>query len=457
MTETSYSVSDPLPSSLVTETPSTPDVSPVGVRFLQQRRELINEAHARPPMALPCPAAITRLTATAPTGPDGEDLAFKYLQRMCEETGAPVPREQAKHHAFETGALKVVWERHTEFYSLTFVRPELTDTSFQETALTSVPPAWLREHPGEVLSATHLLIVPDTVYSDPFETARKTFGRDDFAASKAGGGPLVICTDFRPHADGFLRMMIFDQGAGEGYLGRAVQRMVEIDAYRLAAMMALPVARRLTQELNRLEQRLEAILHSIALKPEMMADRTLLDDLTAVSAELEELSQRTSFRFSASRAYYSVVLERIDRLREERIDGRQRIGTFMDRRLGPAMRTCEAVEQRHSSLAERATRAAQLLRARVNVAVEEQNKRLLESLNNRSGAQLRLQETVEGLSVIALTYYAVGLFSYLVEAIIGTAHIGLPKGLLIGLSIPVIFGVAILMQRRIRAKLRHRD
>jgi len=449
---TDGSISDPIPSALLTGGDEQAVVGASGLKFLAQRRDLLNEAHARPPIDMPNPAAVTRLTMTAPSGESGEDLAFRHLQMMCDETANPVPQEKAKHHTFQTGQLHVIWERHTEFYSLTFVRPELDDTSFQETALTSVPPAWLAQQPGEVLSASHLLVMPSTVYSDPFEVARKTFGRDDFAASQTGSGPVTILTDFRPHADGFLRMLVFDQGAGPGYRGRLVQRLLEIDAYRLAALMALPVARKLTGDLNRLEGRLEQILNRLATQPEMNTDRALLDDLSEVAGELEELDQETSFRFSASRAYYRVVRERIERLREERIDGRQRIGVFMERRLGPAMRTCEAVEQRQQALATRAGRAAQLLRTRVNVAVEEQNARLLESLNKRSETQLRLQETVEGLSVVALTYYAVGLVSYLVGAA-EDAGFDLPKALIVGLSVPLIAGLTLWGQRRMRARI----
>ena len=426
--------------------------SSLGLNFLAERNDLVNEAHARPPFDMPCPAAVTRLMMTVPLGSDGEDAAFRHLQRMCEETANPVPQQKAKHHTFQTGQVDVVWERHTEFYSLTFVRPELDDTSVRETALTSVPPHWLDEQPGEVISATHLLVMPATVYTDPFEVARKTFGRNDFAASQTGSGPVTIATDFRAHADGFLRILAFDQGAGPGYRGRLVQRLLEIDAYRLAALMALPVARRLTSELNVLETRLDQILQRLATRPEMNTDRALLDDLSSVAGQLEELDQATNFRFSASRAYYRVVQERIERMREERIDGRQRIGVFMERRLGPAMRTCEAADQRQQSLAVRVGRAAQLLRTRVNVAVEEQNARLLESLNKRSEAQLRLQETVEGLSVVALTYYAVGLVSYLVGAA-NDAGAGLPKGLMVGLSVPLIAGLTLLAQRRMRARI----
>lgn len=449
------SLSDPLPSSLA----PTPDASPAparadGLRFVAQRRELLSEAHARPPIDVPSPAGVTRLMLTVPHPENGSDLAYEHLRRMCEDASSAVPLQGSKHHVFETGAIKVIWERHTEFYSLTFIREGLEDPSFQETPIDSVPPAWLAEQPGEILSATHLLTLPIDVYADPMAIARKTFGRDDFAAAKTASGQMTLAADFRPHADGFLRMLVFDMGSAPGFRGRVVQRLLELDAYRLAALMALPVARRLSGELDAIEDRLDGVLSRLASAPEMVTDKALLADLSKIAGEIEELDHQTSFRFSASHAYYRIVLERMERLREERIEGRQRISTFMDRRLAPAMRTCEAVEQRQQGLAIRAGRAAQLLRTRVNVAVEEQNAKFLASLDSRAEAQLRLQETVEGLSVVALTYYAVGLVGYLVEAA-NAAGIGISKPLAIGLAVPVIAGLTLLGLRRMRARMKN--
>ncbi|MEM9837835.1 MAG: DUF3422 domain-containing protein [Pseudomonadota bacterium] len=443
---------DPVPSALLPTGNGEPSYGSSPLKFVGERQLLLNEAHARPPVDIPIKSSVTRLMMTAPAGTDGNDPAFEHLQRMCSETSCPVPAKQAKHHVFETGSLRIVWERHTEFYSLTFIRPELGDALFSETALGNVPPQWLAEQPGEVLSATHLVVLPVTVYEDEFEIARKAFGRNDFTASKATNGPVTIASDFRAHADGFTRVLVFDRGTGDGFRGRLVQRLLEIDAYRLAALMALPVARKLTIDLNGLERRLEEIIHRLASKPEMGVDRQLLDDLSEIAGTIEELEQETHFRLSASAAYYRIVLERVDRLREERIDGRQRIGMFMERRLGPAMRTCEATERRLQNLANRTSRAAQLLRTRVNVAVEEGNKSLLESLNKRSEAQLRLQQTVEGLSAVALTYYAVGLVSYMASAAVD-AGLDVPKNLIVGLSVPILAALTLLGLKRMRDNL----
>src|SRR3546814_8262212 len=88
----------------------------------------------------------------------------------------------------------------------------------------------------------------------------------------------------------------------------------------------------------------------------------------------------------------------------------------MDRRLAPAMRTCESAAGRLETLASRVGRASNLLRTRVDIELEAQNRDVLMSMNRRARLQLRLQETVEGLSVVAISYYVVGLVGYAAKA-----------------------------------------
>ena len=163
----------------------------------------------------------------------------------------------------------------------------------------------------------------------------------------------------------------------------------------------------------------------------------LLIQLMQLSAEIERLNSQHSYRFSASRAYFALIRSRLTELREERVEGYQTIQEFLDRRLAPAMRTCESVEDRMASMSRRATRAANLLRTRVDFKLERQNQGLLTSMDRRAKMQLRLQQTVEGLSVAAITYYAVGLVGYAAKALM---EFGLPvyPPLVQGIAVPVI-------------------
>jgi len=140
-----------------------------------------------------------------------------------------------------------------------------------------------------------------------------------------------------------------------------------------------------------------------------------LGELLQISAELESLHAQTSFRFGATAAYEAIVADRIKVLREDRWLGRQLMHEFMMRRFDPAMRTVKSVERQLDDMAVRAKRAGDLLRTRVDVERSGQNQELLASMDRRADLQLRLQETVEGLSVVAISYYAVSLLAYVVE------------------------------------------
>ena len=86
------------------------------------------------------------------------------------------------------------------------------------------------------------------------------------------------------------------------------------------------------------------------------------------------------------------------------------------------------------------------------MALEEQNRDLLESMDSRARLQLRLQETVEGLSVVAISYYLVGLVAYGAKS---AKALGLPvdADITTGVSLPVIILVVWYAMRRFRRKI----
>jgi uncharacterized membrane-anchored protein len=235
------------------------------------------------------------------------------------------------------------------------------------------------------------------------------FGHGDLAGSKVSSGQATVWTDFRIGDDGYTRMLVQDYGLSPLRLGRVVRRIHEIETYRMMALLALPLARRVQGELAVLERAVSKVTADMLSSRESSEDAELLTRLSGIARDVEEISSRTSYRFSAARAYSALVDKRIEELGEEKVMSYQRIGVFLDRRFGPAMATCLAVADRIKSLAERSERASNLLRTRVDIALEGQNQQLLKSMEKRGQQQLRLQETVEGLSVVAISYYLIGI------------------------------------------------
>jgi uncharacterized membrane-anchored protein len=133
--------------------------------------------------------------------------------------------------------------------------------------------------------------------------------------------------------------------------------------------------------------------------------------------------------------------QRLAELREAYLHGQQTLGEFLQRRQAPAVATVAASAQRLASLATRVERASGLLRTRVDIATETQNQQLLARLAQGQALQLRLQATVEGLSIAAISYYVVSLLLYGAK---GAKAAGLPLNpeVAVGALLPlVVFGV----------------
>jgi uncharacterized membrane-anchored protein len=307
----------------------------------------------------------------------------------------------------DAGTWRLRWERHTEVSTWTFYRA-IEDNyapAIDETGLDLVPEDWLEDLPGEVIVAAHVVLLR----SKPDASANAS--EDEIAVEVADGNARAF-TDFRTGPDAFTRIQVIQPVAEATLAGRIVQQLFEIETYRLLALLAFPLAGRVGVEISRLESEATACALQISDDGGIEADRALLNRLASLAGEAQALSGRTSFRFSAARAYYGLVQERIRQLREKRIEGRPTIDEFMERRLAPAMRTCVVVSERLQGVTEHISKTSQLLSTRVDVAAEVTNANLLASMDKRARLQLRLQQTVEGLSVAAISYYALGLLAY---------------------------------------------
>ncbi|MCW1917883.1 DUF3422 domain-containing protein [Rhodobacter sp. KR11] len=418
------------------------------------RYALVNELHARPFPVLQAPATAVFMALMPPEGAardKGQDLA--HLLDLLDRHGAAHPQPNANHFSGPIGRSELKWESHTEFVTFSAFTPGVSARPFDPFEAEVFPESWLAAASG--LRATSVLV---RVLPEPASEAEMLalldgwMVRESLAVARVVDGAAVIAGDFRIDPAGHMRFAVFVRpGTGERRVGRIVQRLCEIETYRAMSMLGLIQARELTTKLNALDPRLSTLIAELD-RGDRPAEAALHELLT-IASELESLAVQSSFRFGASGAYEAIVTQRIAALREERIGGRQTFGEFMMRRYDPAMRTVKSTESRLRSMSERAQRAAELLRTRVDVERSAQNQKLLESMDARADLQLRLQHTVEGLSVVAISYYAVSLGAYLVHPMAEHFHLaeGVDKALLTPL---VILGVWLGL-RRIRAGMTH--
>ncbi len=416
-----------------------------------QRYALVGELHARPFPALRVPCEAVYLAVKEPVGAAirdrGRDTA--HLGALLDRNATPRPPENATHFAGPLGRHALKWESHTEFVTYSVFRDGLSPRPFDPAQADVFPADWLAAAPGKRLASV-LVRVAEMPKSEAamLEDLEDWFVAESLAVSRVVDGAAVIAGDFRIDPGGHMRFAVFvAPGTGARRVGRIVQRLCEIETYRAMSMLALPRARDLSARLNALDPQLSALVSG--LDEAGGSPETALHELLTISAELESLAVKYSFRFGATTAYEAIVNERIKVLREERIGGRQSFGEFMMRRYDPAMRTVKSAESRLRGMAERAARAAELLRTRVDVERSAQNQKLLESMDRRADLQLRLQRTVEGLSTVAISYYAVNLAAYAFFPV--TEPAGLSRGMTLALLTPVVVVAVWLMIRRIRA------
>jgi uncharacterized membrane-anchored protein len=419
-----------------------------------QRYALVNELHARPFPAFAAPATMAYLAVKEPVNAAFRDPSRdrSQLLALLDRHGAPHPEAGATHCSGQIGRAELKWESHTEFVSYLAVMPGLSERPFDPTATEVFPTDWLAQSSGKRMAAILIRVelMPEGGTEQILALAEDWFVRESLAMSRVIDGAAVVAGDFRLDAAGNMRFAVFVRpGTGNARIGRIAQRLCEMETYRALSMLGLIRVRALTERLNLLDPALSELVGG--LDQGVTAADEALHRLLHIAAELESLASRYAFRFGATGAYEAIVTQRVAVLREERIAGRQTFGEFMMRRYDPAMRTVKAAEIRLASMADRAARAAELLRTRVDVERSAQNQRLLESMDRRADLALRLQHTVEGLSVVAISYYAVSLATYLLLPLAEAQH--WPKSALTAGLVPLVTGGVWLVIRRIRRRM----
>ncbi len=416
----------------------------LGMPAHEGRPAAIGEVHARPHPLIEAPRLLLQLAFMTEGGSVVDQAVLAELSRRL---GIAAPDRHARHHSMKWGKGGLSWERHTEFSTYLWDCPVDARTG---KPLDDSPFGNGFNLPGAVISGVKLDIRKWTPQNERLIAA---FDPASLCYSLVENGKAAAVTDFRQDGDGLTRILILDGGLSPARTGALSQRLIEIETYRTLAMLGLPLAQSLSPRMRRIEDRLTALTNEMRA-----ADRRnsheLLAELTDLAAGLEADAAASLYRFGASRAYHGIVEERLEALGEAAVPGYDTWGGFLQRRVAPAMRTCRSIEERQANLSEKLDRAATLLRSWVDVEVERQNRDLLASMNNRARLQLRLQQTVEGLSVAAVSYYVVGLIGYLAK---GSAIFGetLKPELVTAISVPFAVLAVWWLVRRIRRS--HRD
>lgn len=405
------------------------------------RRAIVGEMHLRRWPQVRAPATIIQFVRVLDRQErDAERAALADLPQ-----GAQLGRGDNPRHLEGSLApgLAFTWECHSEASTVTlFLADGAADTLLEPQASPQLAPAldWAAGLPGKVIRATRLVLV-ENEEAAPGVLTRVGFAADELVSchvgtDREGGAMARIWSDFRLRPDGFGLMIVAANGMAPGDLTRTLQRLQELGNYRNLALLGLPMAQEGWKALDRAEAVLGEMNRAI-LRPDVTDDE-LLEEVTSLSMELISQATASDYRMSATEAYATIVEERLAELHIRPCPGHLSLADFTQRRFMPAVRTCAAHRRRTEQLSQRTAQFVSLFRTRIETRIENQNGRLLASMERSASRQLRLQQLVEGLSVVAVSYYALGLIAKVLDG--AESHVpGIDARLVTALLVPGVF------------------
>jgi uncharacterized membrane-anchored protein len=403
------------------------------------RLAALTELHARPAPKVEPSGHVTRLVYALDEG--RPRTAPRRIDLICKKAGAPPPPVNARYHSMMIEGRELRWERHTEFVSYTFVSVGDGRSEAIWDSLTGDP---------DVQAVAGPLAARIAIAVKPMDANAANSGGPDSCSSIVMGGRARVATDFRPDAHGFIHFQVSHADMPPEQLGALCQRILEIETYRMFALMSLPLARQTGTLVQLMEAQLGDVTKLIEEQQQQSSSEPMFLDLTKLAARVEAELASASFRFSAALAYGAIVEDRVRAL-DERPDGdRPMVGAFLMTRLTPAMRTCASMQKALADLASRCARAADLIRTRIDLELARQNNALLGALDQRTRLQTRMQQTVEGLSVAAISYYMIGLVSYPIKGAKDAGYWPFDLGPTLALLTPLVIAGVFLAVRRIR-------
>lgn len=403
------------------------------------RQGLMDEIHARPIDILDATCRLRRLVFVMPERAGAVNDALARFAEFCRQAGHPVPTPDQRQHALNVDGRHVTWELHTEFVTLTW-RSDLRD---DENAPAGLGLQAIGD--GLLIGAMRVDVLDDPAIPDRLVSG---FSLPSLCLADIENGNGQVATDFLPDSARFTRFELAAGGLTPLRRSIVARRLLEVETYRIMALLGLPLARAAGPELRQIEIALTQLMDQLSESWTGADFQSALATLQQLSVRSGRLSERLDYRFAAGEAYGNILHVRLAGLRETATARGSTLAHYLSNRVDPALATCAAVAKRLATLTAKIERASGLLNVRIGVDSQLQSAAVLDSIARTAHSQFLLQRTVEGLSTIAISYYLLGILSYLFAGPL--EHLHWDKTMALSLSAPLVVGMVWLMVRHIR-------
>eukprot|EP00899_Mesostigma_viride_P016669 jgi/Mesvir1/25002/Mv16958-RA.2 len=396
---------------------------------LKMRQYLEKETLARPFLVTVAPSIGLHIAFLREKKLDNARPEQEHLQRLIDIYGikhhpGEVPAEERRDFCARLGPCTMRYQQYSEFSTYTFynfkISPAEYSSPFTQSIFSLLPEDWIASIPGQVFLSLQFAVTPakvpiedwlqGTVTKPVRDNIRRLFfgrtaGQLDEGLSWSWGSEgsvraqmlqlnggqvtedglgsadkafcsLRFFSDYRIKKNGctWLLVQYCEEEEFSPRASRSIQRFLDMEQYRLLVLLALRVAQMANRQLYCFMERLTSLVARVQTERN---ETKLLNDLITMARDCEEMTSPLFQRFLACEAYGSIVHQRLDRLRMRSIDGLSSLPAFVTKRLDPALHTCNSVDRRLHQLIITVYRTTDLLRTRVDVKLQNQNRFLV--------------------------------------------------------------------------------
>lgn len=331
------------------------------------------------------------------------------------------------------------WEIHSEYYNYQFWylpadREKCLSFGELETEIPTLPVCFL----GTKVTALDIIITDDPAYSKP-ERIQELLG-DTIYANRVMGTDIRIMTNYRPDKRNRERYLVTT--GNEAVLMDRIEQVVEnigqTENYYHLLLLPLPDYFTKLNTVGIIEKRVAERTERITATMETAAGEDMevwLKDLTSELSQIHNLNERLRHRFSATFHYDKLYNRALDDWHAEPLEHYEPLRNVLNRKTEMITDDYHRLIQRVDASEKSIADLISVLRTRIDLILQRQNLEMLEGMHATAKHQVKLQETVEGLSIIVISYYLTGLAGYVFKAM--EKAWGLNSSLATGIFVPI--------------------